>query len=274
MKKPSGLFDSPYKGERVGRYVTVSGSVQNIPFEKYLWVAHRRVKGGLIWPKEPNIVPDDNGEFSITTFEGGSPGNLVISLLLVDESASNDFRSWLEKGHKTGDYPGMKVDGESVIELASVDVTYDNTSPVRVFISYSHEDEALRRALDKHLALLKRIRLIEIWHDRRIVPGTDVDDKIHSELDRADLILILVSSSFLASDYCYGKEMRRAFDRHQAGKARVVPVIVRAVDWEGAPFRHLLALPTDGNPVKSWSNEDEAWVDVAKGIRKVIEDLR
>ena len=102
MKGPSGLLNLPCKGERIGRYVTVRGVVQNIPLEKDLWVAHRRVAGGLIWPKEPNIVSDDNGEFSINTFEGGAPGNLVISLLFVAKPLSNDFRSWLERGHKTG----------------------------------------------------------------------------------------------------------------------------------------------------------------------------
>jgi len=248
--------------------------VQNIPLEKDLWIAHRRAIGGLIWPKEPKIAPDQKGEFSITTFEGGASGNIVISLLLVDKQISKEFEEWLEKGHKTGEYPGKKVQDHNIIELANVKVVYDKARLFRIFFSYSHEDQESRIALEKHLSILKRLKLIETWHDRHITAGTDFSDKIAAEIDRADLILILVSASFLASDYCYSKEMTRALQRHRKGEARVLPIIVRAVDWKGAPFGNLLALPTDAKPVKSWSNEDEAWADVANGIRKVIEEMQ
>lgn len=139
-----------------------------------------------------------------------------------------------------------------------------------VFFSYTHADEALRNELEIHLSLLKRQGLIEAWHDRRIVAGSHIDNVISGELERADVILLLVSASFIASDYCYSTEMERALERHASGDAQVIPVILRACDWHGAPFGKLLATPTDGKPVTSWPNQDEAFTDVAKSIRKAV----
>lgn len=141
----------------------------------------------------------------------------------------------------------------------------------RVFFSYSHDDEQHRNQLEKHLALLRRQGLIETWHDRNIPAGGELDDHIDQEINRADIILLLVSASFIASAYCYSREMARAMERHQAGEARVVPVIVRDCDWHSAPFGKLKAVPTDGKPIVSWTNFDAAYTDVAKEIRRLVE---
>jgi hypothetical protein len=146
--------------------------------------------------------------------------------------------------------------------------------PTKLFISYSHKDEGLREKLGAHLSLLKRQGFIDEWHDRRITAGQEWAGEIDDNLDSDAIILLLVSADFLASDYCYDREMKRALDRHDAGEARVIPVILRKVDWAGAPFAHLQALPKDGKPVKSWADEDEAFTDVALGIRKVVEEIR
>ena len=89
-----------------------------------------------------------------------------------------------------------------------------------VFFSYSHKDEALRDQLETHLAMLKRQGVILTWHDRRLVAGDNIDSGIAKELDQADIILLLVSPDFLASDYCYGIEVARALERHAAGEVR------------------------------------------------------
>jgi TIR domain len=149
----------------------------------------------------------------------------------------------------------------------------DSSTPVEVFYSYAHEDEAFRKTLDKHLSLLQRQDLITAWHDRRILPGTDWSQAIDEHLERASVILLLISADFLASDYCYGIEMQRALQRHQANEARVIPILLRPVDWKDAPFAHLQALPTGAKPITSWRNRDAAFTDVAAGIRRVIEDL-
>ena len=151
--------------------------------------------------------------------------------------------------------------------------TQQSSNPVEVFFSYSHKDEELRDELADHLTMLERQHVITAWHDRRIGAGEEWKGAIDDHLNTADVILLLVSSKFLASDYCYDVEMARAMERHEAGEATVIPVILRAVDWKTAPFVRLKALPTDGKPVTSWQNQDEAFADVVKGIRTAINKL-
>jgi hypothetical protein len=129
-------------------------------------------------------------------------------------------------------------------------------TPIEVFISYSHRDEPLRRALEDHLSLLRRQSWISTWHDRQISAGTEWVDQIDAHLESARMILLLVSPNFMASEYCYGVELRRALERHAAGEARIIPVILRPVDWKDAPFGKLQSLPKDGKPVTSWRNRD------------------
>jgi hypothetical protein len=149
----------------------------------------------------------------------------------------------------------------------------DSSTPVEVFYSYAHEDEAFCDNLQKHLTLLRRQGLITAWHNRHILPGADWAQAIDEHLERASVILLLISADFLASDYCYGLEMQRSLQRHQANEARVIPILLRPLDWDKAPFAHLQALPTNAKPITTWSNRDAAFTDVAAGIRRVIEDL-
>jgi TIR domain len=146
-------------------------------------------------------------------------------------------------------------------------------TPVEVFCSYAHEDEAWLHKLGKHLSLLKRQGLISLWYDRLISPGTDWAKSIDTHLETASVILLLVSADFFTSDYCYGIEMKRALERQKAGKAQVIPILVRPVDWKNAPFGHLQTLPTDAKPLSTWRNKDTALADIAAGIRRMIEDL-
>ncbi|HZY18874.1 MAG TPA: toll/interleukin-1 receptor domain-containing protein [Ramlibacter sp.] len=141
-----------------------------------------------------------------------------------------------------------------------------------IFFSYSHADEDLRNRLDRHLAMLRHQGLVDTWHDRRITAGAPFDDAISENLERADIILLLVSSDFLSSEYCYAREMHRAMERHQEGTAVVIPVILRPCDWHPAPFGKLMGVPTDGKPVTSWPNHDEAFVDIARQVRRVVEE--
>ncbi len=146
--------------------------------------------------------------------------------------------------------------------------------PVDLFYSYAHEDEPLRDELDGHLALLRRKGVIRPWHDRGIAPGQKWDEAIDAQLSSADLILLLVSKDFVNSDYIWGEELATAIARAERGDASVVPVLLRAVDIEDAPFAKLQGLPTDLRPVTSWPNRDEAWTDVAKGIRRAVEAIQ
>lgn len=148
-------------------------------------------------------------------------------------------------------------------------------SPViDLFFSYAHQDEAMRDELEVHLAMLKRSGLIRTWHDRRITAGKDLDHDISVHLEAADVILLLLSPYFLASDYCYENEARRALERHADGSAVVIPVILQPCDWLASPFRRLRATPTDGKPIAKFPNIHDAFLDVVRDIRAAAEALK
>jgi len=132
----------------------------------------------------------------------------------------------------------------------------------------------LRNELDKHLGLLRNQGLIAQWYDRDISAGTEWAKQIDDHLNTADIILLLISPDFIASDYCYSIEMNRALERHELGDARVIPILLRPVDWKDAPFSKLQVLPQDAQPVTTWKNQDLAFEDIAKQIRKVVNELR
>lgn len=138
---------------------------------------------------------------------------------------------------------------------------------------YARKDRALRDELDIHLAGLRRSGLITTWYDGVISPGTAWEQEIKIHLDAAHIILLLISPDFLASDYCYSREMTQAIDRHRRKEAYIIPVLLRPVDWMGTPFSALQMLPSNAQPVTRWTNQDDALEDVAKGIRQVVNKL-
>ncbi|MBD1856233.1 MULTISPECIES: TIR domain-containing protein [Leptolyngbya] len=146
--------------------------------------------------------------------------------------------------------------------------------PIEVFVSYSHRDELLRDELAKHLSILKRQGVIKEWHDREISPGSEWKGEIAAHLNSAKIILLLISADFLASDYCYDIELTKALERHDRKEACVIPIILRPVDWNDAPFGKLQALPENAVPVTKWENLDDAFLSVTRGIRQTIERLK
>ncbi len=146
--------------------------------------------------------------------------------------------------------------------------------PIEVFISYSHKDEELREELDVHLSSLKRKGKIQAWHDRAIEAGAEWEAKILEKLETAQIILLLISPWFMASEYCYDEQMKRAMERHDSGNARVIPIILKPIDWQDTPFRKLQVLPKDGKPITTWNNQDEAFLNVVQELRRVIESVQ
>jgi hypothetical protein len=142
-----------------------------------------------------------------------------------------------------------------------------------VFLSYSHRDEDFRDELEVNLKMLKRLGLIDVWHDRRIVAGSDVDHSISNELEKSDIILLLVSQYFIASDYCYDIEMTRAMERHHNGEAVVIPVILRVCDWHSAPFGKLLAVPKDGKAITKYADMGDAYLEIVMAIKEAIKKI-
>lgn len=196
-----------------------------------------------------------------------------------------DCAMWMPSGLlrlKTGE--GKYCDWKSPIEAK---VAYFHTKgpsipmrsehqaprPIKLFISYSHADEEYRKRLEAHLAPLRRERLIVQWHDRMIPAGNEWAVEIDRNLAEADIVLLLISADFVASDYCFEKEMAVAMNRHIDGTAVIIPIIVRPVDFKNTLFAKLQAVPKDAKPISGWADSEEAWLDVAKAIRRVVEKL-
>lgn len=148
------------------------------------------------------------------------------------------------------------------------------TNTIKVFISYSHKDESLRSELEGHLAFLSEYG-DPIWHDRMITPGSEWANEIDVNLNTCNIILLLISADFLHSQYCYKIEFKRAMERHKAGEAVVIPIILRDVFWEFGELKGLQALPKDGKAVTSrhWDNKDAAFRNVAEGVRTVVDGM-
>jgi len=154
--------------------------------------------------------------------------------------------------------------------------------PVMLFYSYAHDDEALRDELQGHLMILERRGVIRSWHDRAIVAGHDWSHEIDDHIRAADVVLLLISKDFFASDYIIGAELALAMQRQKWGETVVVPILLRSVDLQpedakDMPFVDLLktqGLPRDLKPVTSWNNRDEAWTNVARGLRATVNEIR
>ena len=144
---------------------------------------------------------------------------------------------------------------------------------VKVFWSYAHEDKSHRDELEKHLAALKHSGHIQTWYDRDIHPGEIWEQKIETHLSAADLILPLISHDFLASDYCWKVEMQQAMQKHRNGEAHIIPIILSPCDYKGTLVSHLEVLPTGGKAITLWSRRQEAYIDVARNIRALVEKL-
>lgn len=139
---------------------------------------------------------------------------------------------------------------------------------VKVFISYAHKDEAHKNNLVEHLTTLRRSNLISEWHDREIVPGQAWKSEISENLEEAELILFLVSSTFLASEYCFDVEFGRALAKHEEGSAQLIPIIIRSCDWKTTALGPFQGLPKDAKPISTWPDQDEGWLDVIDGIKR------
>jgi tetratricopeptide (TPR) repeat protein len=147
--------------------------------------------------------------------------------------------------------------------------------PLKVFISYSHQDDALRQRLDVHLSLLKRQGVLEVWHDRRLQGGEHWEEAIDQALEEADIVLLLISPDFLASDYCYGRELTVALERDRRHEAVVVPLLLHPCDWQSAPFARCQAFPRDNQPISIHPRgENAAFSLVVAELRRLAETLR
>jgi hypothetical protein len=140
----------------------------------------------------------------------------------------------------------------------------------RAFYSYSHQDEEWRRKLGTYLKPLVQSKQMTEWHDRKIVPGSDWNAVISDQLQGSNLILLLVSAEFLASDYCFGVEVDAAMARAKEGTARVVPILLKPCLWDVSRFSNLQSIPRDAKPILSWTKPEEGLLEVAREIKEIV----
>ena len=145
---------------------------------------------------------------------------------------------------------------------------------VSIFVSYAHEDEEMKKELDKYLKVLKRSGKVETWNDRELIAGQEWDDTIMTELSKANIILLLISVDFNASDFIWEKELASAMKRHEEGSAHVVPVVLRKCEWRNLPYAKLQALPGNATPVTEYADRDVAFTEIAIGIEKLVDFIR
>lgn len=139
----------------------------------------------------------------------------------------------------------------------------------KLFISYSHQDEGIKEKIEDHLSVLIRNNTLSIWQDRLLEAGSEFDERIKIKLEDADIILLLISSNFFKSDYCYIKEMPRALEKHNKGEAVVIPIIVNSYKWKETKLGKLVALPKDAKPIKKHGNRDDAYSYISEKIKEV-----
>jgi hypothetical protein len=149
----------------------------------------------------------------------------------------------------------------------------DVASNLKLFYSYASKDSVLRSKLETSLSGLSRQYNLVHWHDREIPPGKEREHTIDEQIDSADIILLLISPDFIASDHCYNREMQRALGRHKAGTCYVIPILLRPIflgDW---PFSDIKLFPTNSRAVSLWRKRDEAFCNVAEGVGTAIKKL-
>jgi hypothetical protein len=158
-------------------------------------------------------------------------------------------------------------------------LTSNNTDPlptpapgVKIFISYSHKDQAIKDELRKHLSGLRGKNKIDDWDDRKILPGEVWDNAIKKALEQADIYIFLISADFIASEYIRKVEIAHALERHKASKAKLIPVLARPCDFENSLLSHIQALPKDLKAITSWDNQDEAYVNIVDELKRILGD--
>ncbi|BCL80468.1 TIR domain-containing protein [Ktedonobacteria bacterium brp13] len=180
----------------------------------------------------------------------------------------DDWADWNDQPMR-GDWHKISDIQQDIISKDEDSKTY-----LTLYYIYAREDALLQSQLEKHLSLLQRWDLISNWYSREIVAGTKWDTQFDMHLEEASIILLLISSDFLASDYSYNTEIQRTLERHRQGKARVVPIILRPCDWRATPFAYLQPLPRNARAVTTWDSLDAAFADITRSIRLICRELQ
>jgi hypothetical protein len=143
-----------------------------------------------------------------------------------------------------------------------------------LFISYSRRDGYFFEELTTHLKLLQRKRVIDTWHEGRVGAGEDWNRIIRTQVEQANIIILLISSDFLSSDYIWKHEFSEAFERHKRKEVSILPIIIRPCNWQVSPIANLQVFPLNAMPVSSSPNIDRVWVDIEKTVAQAANNWR
>ncbi|MBK8259377.1 MAG: toll/interleukin-1 receptor domain-containing protein [Polyangiaceae bacterium] len=143
---------------------------------------------------------------------------------------------------------------------------------VDVFLSFTPQDASFAKELQTAVVLMSRQKLIRLLHRDQVAPGQNLNDLIAAQLGVSKLVALLVSQAYLASD-CYERELERAMELRAQKKVAVVPILIRACEWEQTPLKGLVPLPRGGTPVEKWRLADEAWTQVARELRGTVRHM-
>ena len=164
----------------------------------------------------------------------------------------------------------------SMVQSITTETVSDDTefviNPTKkplLFISYASSDISYKNELEMFLKPLSRQGLFDIWSDTAILPGEDWDTSIKKHLQEADIILLLVSASYLATDYTWEVQMKIALERHAQEGLIVIPIILRPCNFL-PPLANLLPLPTGGKPISQWIDRDLAYFNIVESLKKAI----
>ena len=143
---------------------------------------------------------------------------------------------------------------------------------ISIFISYHHSDEEFKNALKRHLKILTlRDKDIDIFDDSDIPVGEEWDKKIRSEIEKSDIIIMLISASFLSSNYIREVELQLALKKQNK---YIVPIIVRpAMWWSIDELKYYQVLPKDGKSISEHSHQDEVLTEVTNEIAKIVDSI-
>jgi tetratricopeptide (TPR) repeat protein len=150
-----------------------------------------------------------------------------------------------------------------------------NSEKINIFFSLASapKDRDLFAELRKHLSILRRLDLIEIWYDSAISVGYNFKEIIKAHISQADIIVLLISADFFDSEQCFNVEMPYANEQHLHRDVPIIPVLLRPADLQNSPLEKYTPLPQNGQAITTWENLDTALTEVAQGIHRVVKEI-
>ncbi|HET6977491.1 MAG TPA: toll/interleukin-1 receptor domain-containing protein [Pyrinomonadaceae bacterium] len=187
----------------------------------------------------------------------------------VVQGRARDFKQCLKSAKVYSTTASLRFEAEKVAGAFTRSlINTISTSPKLVFISYSHADELHKEKIEKHLSPLIRAQQIEVFSDRGIQPGGKWESEISEQLIRSNIVLVLISADFIASDYCYEREMSESLRRHQRGDVVVIPVFLRPCHHQNLPISEIQGVPREAVPIEKLSCPDEGYLQVVEAVQE------